>query len=54
MIGIADISATDMLIFTVSVIGTGNQRSRYKYQYSASKINFYTIHAKEHIAAKWS
>ena len=30
IIGTADISATDMLISAVSVIGTDNQRSRYK------------------------
>ena len=30
LIGTADISATNMLIFTVSVIGTDNQRSHYK------------------------
>ena len=38
-----------MLIFTVSVTGTDNQRCRYKYQYSACKINFYLTHTKEHI-----
>ena len=32
IIGSADISATDMLIFTVSVIGTANKESRYKYR----------------------
>ena len=42
------VSGADMLIFTVSVIGTYNQRSRY----SACKINFYLTHAKEHIATK--
>ena len=36
IIGSADILATDMLIFTVSVIGTDDQKSRY----SACKINF--------------
>ena len=38
-----------MLIFTVSAIGTDNQRCRYKCRYSACKINFYLTHAKEHI-----
>ena len=38
-----------MLIFTVSVIGTDNQRCQYKCRYSACKINFYLTHAKEHI-----
>ena len=51
-IGTADISAGDMLIFSVSVIGTDGQRSRYKCQYSAYKINFYLTHAKECIATK--
>ena len=40
IIGAADILATDMLIFTVSVIGTDKLQSRYKCRYSASKINF--------------
>ena len=39
IIGIANISAANMLIFTVLVIGTDNQRSQYKCQYSACKIN---------------
>ena len=30
IIGTADISAVDMLIFSVSVISTDSQRSRYK------------------------
>ena len=49
IIGTADISGADMLIFTVSVIGTDNQRCRCKCRYSACKINFYLTHAKEHI-----
>ena len=49
---VADVLATDMLIFTVSVIGTVNQRSQFKCQYSTSKINFYLTHAKEHICYK--
>ena len=40
IIGTADISATDILIFPVLVIGTDNQRRRYKCRYSACKINF--------------
>ena len=48
IIGTADISATDMLIFTVSVIGTDKLQSQYKCRYSASELT----HAKERIAAK--
>ena len=48
--GSANISATDMLIFTVSVIGTANPGST---DYSAWKINFYLMHAKKRVAAKW-
>ena len=51
IIGAANISATDMLIFTVSVVSRDDQRSRYKSQYSASEVNFYLTHAKEPIAA---
>ena len=40
IIGTADISAGDMLVFSVSVIGTDSQRSRY------------SAYAKEHIATK--
>jgi len=43
IIGTADISATDMLIFTVSVQITKEV---------LNKINFYTAYAKERIAAE--
>jgi len=46
--GTTNISATNMLIFTVMVISRDNQRSRF----SASKISFYLMHAKERIATK--
>jgi len=52
IIGIANISATDMLIFTVSVISRDDQRSRYKSQCSASEVNFYLMYAKELIATR--
>ena len=50
--GVPVIGTADMLIYTASVIGTDNQRSRYKCRYSTCKINFYLTHAKEHIATK--
>ena len=52
IIGTADILAGNILIFSVSVISTDSQRSRYKCRYSAYKINFYLTHAKECIATK--
>ena len=41
IISTADMSAADMLIFTVSVIGADSQRRQCKCQYSACKDNFY-------------
>ena len=40
IISTADILDSDIIIFTVSVIVTDNQKSRYKCRYSTSKINF--------------
>ena len=54
IIGIADISAASMLYFTVSVISTDGQRSRYKCRYSVYKIYFHLTHSKECMATKSS
>ena len=50
VIGSTNVSTTDILIFTVMIIGTDSQKKLIQLPICARKIN---LHAKECFAAKW-